>query len=182
MIWLLAPRWPAFAWLLAGLMAVLLLRHTITVADVGLGWLSLLSALQAWWWAYVPCAIVFAVFAAGRPLTRATLLGAIAYFAECVVQQLIYQHLVCAPLAADPATAHRFQWISASLFALVHLPNPVLMPATFVWGLVACRLFRQRRSLWAVAIFQYLLSGILYALAPYEWHHAFRIGPRYLSR
>lgn len=181
MIWLLAPRWPVATWLLASFVAVLLLHHTSTLEDVGLGWSTFVTALQAWKWVYILCALVFAVLAARHPITRATILGAIAYFAECVVQQLIYQHLVCAPLAADPATSRRSLWIAASLFAVVHLPNPVLAPATFAWGLAACLLFRQRRSLWAVALFQYLLSGIVYALVPYVLHHAFRIGPRYFS-
>jgi membrane protease YdiL (CAAX protease family) len=136
--------------------------------------------LKAWWRAYVLCALVFAAFVTRHPITRGALLGALAYFAECVVQQLIFQHLICAPLAEDPATTRKSQWIAALLFAVVHLPNPVLVPATFAWGFAACGLFRRRRSLWAVAIFQYLLSGILYASVPYAWHHAFRIGPRYL--
>lgn len=178
-IWLVAPRWPAAAWSLGTVAAILLVRHSRSVADVGLGWRNLRSALKAWWWAYLLCLLVLATLVERHPVTRGAMVSGVAYFAECVVQQLIYQHLVCAPLTAELGNTSKSQWASGLLFSVVHLPNPVLMPATLVWGVVASMLFRERRSLWAVALFQYLLSGILYALVPYGWHHAFRIGPRY---
>jgi hypothetical protein len=179
-IWLVAPRSPAAAWLIAGVAGALLIRR-VRLEDRGFGWPDLRRALLAWWPAYVGCALILAALTRWRTVTGATLLGAVAYLAACVIQQLIYQHLVCAPLTAEFGPNAKAQWSSALLFSLVHLPNPVLAPVTLIWGAAAWSLFRRERSLWAVAILQYLLSGIAYAIIPYAWHHVFRVGPRYFA-
>lgn len=179
-IWLLAPRSPIAAWILGTLLAVFVLLYT-RPADLGFGWEKLQDAVMEWWWAYGLCLMAFAALVQWRAANGAVAIRGVAYLAGCAVQQLIYQHLVCAPLTKEFGGAAKSQWTSALLFSLVHLPNPVLMAATLIWGAAAWSLFRRTRSLWAVAIFQYFLSGILYALLPYAWHHAFRVGPRYFS-
>ncbi|HEY3836581.1 MAG TPA: CPBP family glutamic-type intramembrane protease [Bryobacteraceae bacterium] len=181
-IWVLAPRWPAGAWILGTVLAILLVRQTRAIGEAGLGWAAFADALRAWWWAYMLCLVVLGVLVDWRFLSRPTLLRGAAYLGECLVQQLIYQHLVCTPIRLDLGPNQKSDWAAASLFALVHLPNPVLVPATFVWGATAAHLYRRRPSLWAVAVLQYLLSGILYGLVPYAWFHGFRIGPSYFQR
>ena len=69
-------------------------------------------------------------------------------------------------------------WVVAgALFALAHLPNPVLVPATLVWGAVSARLFERWSSVIAIALLQTLLSGLLYWMAPLRLSHEFRVGP-----
>ena len=56
----------------------------------------------------------------------------------------------------------RFEWlmgkttgslvVTALLFSLVHLPNPVLVPATFVGGLFFVAMFRRFRNIYPLAI------------------------------
>ena len=178
-IWLVAPRLRVAAWLIGTLFCAILLRHSGSLLAAGLGLGNLISAVKSWWWAYILCLVLFASLVSWRSVTGATLAGAASYLAGCVLQQTIYQYLVCAPLTEDFGATTRSQWTSAVLFSAVHFPNPVLMAATLVWGALAWSLFRRRPSLWAVALFQFLLSGIVYLILPIGWHHAFRVGPRY---
>jgi hypothetical protein len=180
-IWLVAPRWPSGAWLLGAVLAVLLVGFTRSDAPLGFGIADFLGALRAWWWAYALGLLTLTALLDWRTFARPTLWRGLAYLAECAVQQLIYQHLICAPLRRDFGPNARSDWTAASLFALVHVPNPALVPATLAWGAMAANLYRRRPSLWAIALLQYLLSGILYALIPYAWFHGFRIGPRYFA-
>lgn len=135
--------------------------------------------MRRWWPVYAGCVVAFLVVIRWRLLNAPTVTGSAAYFAGCVVQQLVFQHLICRPMSEEFGPGAKAQWGSGLLFSLVHVPNWVLVPATFLWGAAAWGLYRRDRSLWAVAILQYLLSGILYGVVPYQWHHAFRVGPRY---
>lgn len=71
---------------------------------------------------------------------------------------------------------------SGALFGAVHLPNPVLAPAAFVWGVVSCWLFERRPSVPAIGVLQFLLSSILLLklITPVDWRRNFRVGAGYL--
>jgi len=101
------------------------------------------------------------------------------YFVWCVVQQAVYQSMVFRPLQQATGRRTAAAIISGALFSLVHLPNPVLVPATFVWGTCACLLFDGCPSVIALAGVQFLLSAAGVALIPVSLHHGFRIGPGY---
>lgn len=51
---------------------------------------------------------------------------------------------------------------TAILFALVHIPVPVLMAATFLMGGFTTALFLRYRSIWALGLFHGLLATALY--------------------
>jgi hypothetical protein len=70
--------------------------------------------------------------------------------------------------------------IAGILFAVAHLPNPVLTAATLVWGIVSCALFRKYRNLWVLGLAQGLL-GLCFAICvPDALHHHLRVGLGYL--
>ena len=72
-------------------------------------------------------------------------------------------------------------WAAAALFAGAHFPNPVLMPATLLAGLVFCELFRRYRNIYTLAITQAILGMCLAAAVPESFHHHMRVGIGYLS-
>jgi hypothetical protein len=72
-------------------------------------------------------------------------------------------------------------WAAAGLFAVAHLPNPVLVPATLVAGLVFCELFCRYRNIYTLAIAQAILGMCLAAAVPESLHHHMRVGIGYLS-
>lgn len=69
---------------------------------------------------------------------------------------------------------------ATSLFALAHLPNPILTPITFVWGLCACLVFQRHRNLLPLAIAHALLGiGVSITVPPAAVHNM-RVGLGYL--
>ncbi len=72
-------------------------------------------------------------------------------------------------------------WAAAGLFALAHVPNPVLVPATLAAGLAFCEMFRRHRNIYTLAIAQAVLGMCLAAAVPDAWHHHMHVGIGYLS-
>lgn len=70
---------------------------------------------------------------------------------------------------------------AASLFALAHLPNPILAPATLVWGLVACLIFVQYRNVHTLAIAHAIFGICIAVTVPSRVDHHMRVGLGYLT-
>ncbi len=70
---------------------------------------------------------------------------------------------------------------AAGLFALAHLPNPILAPVTLIWGFAACLLFIRYRNLYPLAI-AHAVFGITIAITvPGPVIHNMRVGLGYLT-
>ena len=70
---------------------------------------------------------------------------------------------------------------SAGLFALAHLPNPILAPVTLLWGFVACLLFLRYRNLYTLGM-AHAVFGITIAICiPGPVIHNMRVGLGYLT-
>jgi len=132
-------------------------------------------------WRLIFLALFLLVLATGgRNLASTTTLWhALRYLAWCIVQQAVYQSMVFQKLRSAIGQETVAAILSGILFSLVHLPNPLLVPATFVWGVCASLLFCACRSVIALGGVQFLLSAIGVAVFPVTLHHAFRIGPGY---
>lgn len=70
---------------------------------------------------------------------------------------------------------------AAAMFALAHLPNPVLTPITVLWGLAACVLFLRYRSLYPLAIAHAILGICVAITVPASLDHNMRVGRGYLT-
>ncbi len=70
---------------------------------------------------------------------------------------------------------------AAVLFALAHLPNPILTVATLVWGFAACLVFLRYRNLYSLAM-AHAIFGITLAIAvPAPAIRNMRVGLGYLT-
>lgn len=70
--------------------------------------------------------------------------------------------------------------VAATLFAVAHLPNPLLTAATLFWGAIACTLFLRYRDLYSLG-FAHAILGLCIAFAvPNTVHHQMRVGLGYL--
>ncbi len=63
------------------------------------------------------------------------------------------------------------------LFAIVHWPNPVLLVATFIGGIMSAYFFQRNRNLYPLALSHAILAVSLLYFFPDSWHHHLRIGP-----
>jgi len=66
------------------------------------------------------------------------------------------------------------------LFAVAHLPNPLLVPLTLIWGLVACAHFLRYRNLIPLAVSHAILGIVLTMTLPGPGAHYMRVGLGYL--
>ena len=72
-------------------------------------------------------------------------------------------------------------WTNGLLFSMAHLPNPLLMPITFISGVYFTWLFQRHRNLFAIAIIHALI-GILFNWATIDMKGLMSVGPAYLTR
>jgi membrane protease YdiL (CAAX protease family) len=66
---------------------------------------------------------------------------------------------------------------AAALFAAFHLPNPFLVPVTFVAGVAACWVYHSARNVPVVGTAHGLLSFSMYYALPVAVTHGLRVGP-----
>jgi membrane protease YdiL (CAAX protease family) len=71
--------------------------------------------------------------------------------------------------------------LTAVLFALAHLPNPILTPLTLLWGLAACALFLRYRNLYTLAVVHAILGVTLAITVPATAIHNMRVGRGYMT-
>lgn len=70
--------------------------------------------------------------------------------------------------------------LAALLFAIAHLPNPVLVVLTLVWGIVACILFLRYRNLYTLGIAHAILGICIAITVPNHIQRHMRVGLGYL--
>ena len=70
--------------------------------------------------------------------------------------------------------------VSAVLFALVHIPSPMLMWLSLAGGILFCELFRRWRNLYPLGIIHAGLGLTIAASLPDKWLHHMRVGSGYL--
>ena len=71
--------------------------------------------------------------------------------------------------------------LATLLFAIVHIPNPVLVPAVTLWGAASCLLYLRYRNLYPLAIAHGMLGVCLAVTVPNAVHHHMRVGIGYLD-
>jgi membrane protease YdiL (CAAX protease family) len=178
-----AQRW--LWWIAAASVVVCTMRSFDGVQAMGLRATNLLRSLWVVGAALVVAAIGCAVSAHFDSLKpQPSLLAFIAtYFAYTIwafAQQFLLQCFfllrflrVSSPRGAALA--------AAGVFAIAHLPNPVLAPITLIWGLAACLIFLRYRNLYPLAVAHAIL-GITVAMAvPGPVDHNMRVGWSYLT-
>lgn len=70
--------------------------------------------------------------------------------------------------------------VAAGLFALAHLPNPVLTVLTLVWGVAACLAFQRYRNLFTLGMAHAVLGVCVAITLPANVQHNMRVGLGYL--
>ncbi len=113
--------------------------------------------------------------------TRAFVTTYCAYALWSGVQQFLLQGVFLLRflrLISRPAGA---ALLASVLFALAHLPNPVLTPVTFVWGLAACMLFLRYRNIYPLMVAHAVLGIAVAMTVPGPVDHNMRVGLGYLT-
>jgi hypothetical protein len=97
------------------------------------------------------------------------------------LQQLMLQCVFLARAMRLIPNATAAAGLSATLFAIAHLPNPVLTVITLVCGLAACLFFLHYRNLWPLAMAHAILGIAIAITIPGHLDHNMRVGISYLT-
>jgi Type II CAAX prenyl endopeptidase Rce1-like len=146
------------------------------------------------WQATKQAAIVYGIFAVGLLLTGLALRqGALVppnyrsfgrmwvYFTFCLLQQIALNSFLMNRLASLIRPTWLASLAAGAIFAALHLPNPVLVPLTFIGGTAMAWMFARVRNIIPLAAGQALLGSLAWWAFPLAWHHMLRVGPGYYS-
>lgn len=97
------------------------------------------------------------------------------------VQQFLLQCFFLSRLLRLLPSPRKAAFAAAGLFALAHVPNPVLAVLTIVWGSIACLLFLRYRNLYPLAIAHAVLGITIAVAVPGHVDHNMRVGLGYLK-
>jgi membrane protease YdiL (CAAX protease family) len=115
----------------------------------------------------------------GGPVQWVRSFGGYAIFA--LTQQLLLQGYFLARLLRILPNPNLAAILAAAVFALAHLPNPVLTPLTLIWGLTASLVFIRSRNVYPLAM-AHAIFGICVAITiPASILHNMRVGLGYLN-
>jgi membrane protease YdiL (CAAX protease family) len=97
------------------------------------------------------------------------------------LQQLILQCFFLSRCLRLIPNATAAAALTASLFAIAHLPNPVLTVITLICGLASCLFFMHYRNLWPLALAHAILGIAIAITIPGNIDHNMRVGISYLT-
>lgn len=102
------------------------------------------------------------------------------YVIWALLQQFILQAYVLLRLLRLGLTPRRAVVTAAVMFTCAHIPNPVLMPLTLVWGLISCVLFLRYRNLYTLGLAHGILGICIAVTVPNAMQHHMRVGLGYI--
>lgn len=111
---------------------------------------------------------------------RSALLHSSGYLIWAIIQQYLQQCFFFARIERFTQSGILACFIAATLFALIHLPNPVLTPVTFVGGWILSDLYRRYRSVLPLGIVHGMVGLALAVSIPDHAMHHMRVGLGYL--
>lgn len=106
--------------------------------------------------------------------------GFLAYIVWALIQQFVLQDFFLQRLLRIFRTRTVAVLVAGLLFALAHIPNPLLVVATVIWGIAACALFLRYRNLYALGLAHAIFGMCLAVCVPNTVHHQMRVGIGYL--
>lgn len=103
------------------------------------------------------------------------------YAAFCLLQQVALNSYMTNRLLIVFDGKMSAACAAAAVFAALHWPNPVLVPLTFLGGVVMSWLFAQERNILPLAAGQAVVGTLVWWALPMAWHHGMRVGPGYYT-
>jgi hypothetical protein len=178
-LWLLVIPLPWSGVLVLLAVAVSWRRRSLTPKSLGLGWDEFRASGRRWGVVWIVSVSVFLILGYRGLFNLASLKHGAVYFAWAAAQQVVYQSMTYLPLRDNLKSRRLAAGLAGVAFAIMHFPNPILVPATYVWGVASSLLFERCRTVWGLALLQTMLSSTLFWIAPLELSRNFRIGPYY---
>lgn len=183
-IWTPMPAQRIFFWLgLATVVICTVLRHE-SLASLGLAVAGMARSL----WIVAAAAVLatVAVLTARELGTFHSMFGDLpfrlrfsGYIVWSFIQEFMMQIYVLTRLTRLLPRRSSAVLVAALFFAVAHLPNPVLVPLTLLWGFIASTLFLRYRNLYVIGIAHAILGICVAVTIPDAVHHHMRVGLGY---
>jgi hypothetical protein len=109
------------------------------------------------------------------------LLGFLSYGVWAFVQQFLLQDFFLLRLLRLTQSAIAAVTIAVGMFTLAHLPNPVLTPASLLWGTISCVVFLRYRNLYTLGMAHAVLGITIAITVPGPVVHNMRVGLGYMT-
>jgi len=162
----------------------LLLHDRPSIRGMGLGLPTTVGAgiVLAASLAAAICLIFLALWAGGEVPANAIwpeVSQSAGYLLWALVQEFLLQSFFftrCEELFGSSAAV----WVTATLFAAAHLPNPILTTFTFIAALFFCAMFQRYRSIYPLAMVHAVLGLTVSVTMPDSLLHHMRVGIGYL--
>ncbi|HEY2458612.1 MAG TPA: CPBP family intramembrane glutamic endopeptidase [Candidatus Acidoferrum sp.] len=103
----------------------------------------------------------------------------VGYLSFCLLQQVALNSFLTNRLLCAFHNSASAALVSGALFAILHWPNPVLVPLTLIGGVAMAWLFARERNILPLALGQAILGALVWWAFPILWHHSMRVGPGY---
>jgi membrane protease YdiL (CAAX protease family) len=184
-IWIPNPLQRILYWITFAIVITLTLLRRESLTTLGLGTTGILRSLWV-----VGVALLLALLAMGlafRLHTLHSLFGrapvvthAWGYFIWAIMQQFLLQSYFLLRLLRLTSKLWLAVAIATLLFAVAHIPNPVLILLTLIWGLISCLLFLRYRNIYTLGIAHGILGICLAITIPDHIHRHMRVGLGYL--
>jgi hypothetical protein len=184
-LWSTGPTQKMFSFV--GMLAILgfTVVNRNSLSELGLGRRGFRGAMVA-----VPIAVVvacgFMVLGAWAGTLRSLFgagsvyLHAFGYGIWSLEQEFILNSFFYLILEKLLGNNHRTALCAALLFSFAHIPNPILVPATLVGGLLFVEAFRRWRNIYPLGIAHALLGLSLALTVSDSWMHHMRVGLSFL--
>ena len=110
---------------------------------------------------------------------RQTILWFAGYFVWGACQQYLAQSYFHNRLMSVIPNRHLTSVLVALMFGGAHIPNPVLMVATFIAEYIFSEAFARHRNIWPLALAHAAGGFLIAAISPTSLIHNMRVGPGY---
>ncbi len=102
------------------------------------------------------------------------------YVIWAFMQQFVLQDFFLLRLVRVLPSRGAAIFTASALFAIAHIPNPLLTVVTMLWGLTACAIFLKYRNLYVLGLAHGILGLCIAVSVPNAIHHHMRVGLGYL--
>jgi hypothetical protein len=113
------------------------------------------------------------------PVNRHAVASLLGYGIWCAFQQFLAQSYFNNRLMEVVRNRHLSSLLVGIIFGSAHIPNPILMVATTVAGVVFAEIFARHRNIWPLALAQAVGGLLTAAVSPPALIHNMRVGPAY---
>ena len=184
-IWRWRPIYPHFWMVLLGVVLASHFLHHDTFRSLGLSLSEMRDNAQVVLPIALAVYIPLLVYGFARhaltyvPVNRHAVASLLGYGMWCAFQQYLAQSYFHNRLMEVVHNRHLSSLLVGIIFGSAHIPNPILMVATTVAGVVFAEVFARHRNIWPLALAQAVGGLLTAAVSPPSLIHNMRVGPGY---